>query len=202
VVNLRYKWVKKVPVAVLLARLIASDAWSACFIDFFYFFFRFSSFLLYIFLCGWRPLPVWKTFTTATHLKTMSTITRTRPDGTTEVYRCLDLHNQQYSEEELLEHYCRIDNRSILRTQKGLSADFCVKYLLDCEDWGIRLCYEEAYIFDVDVLRHQPHLTQEDLQEARRRLEPERLELMEAIERQKAKKEEQNQEGGASAAEN
>lgn len=135
----------------------------------------------------------------------MSIITWTRPDGTKEVYHCLDLQHQQYSEDELLEHYTQLDNRSILRTQKGLSADFCVKYLLDCEEWGIRLCYEEAYIFDADVLRHQPHLTQEDLQEARRRLEPERLALMEAVERHKAKKKEQEAEegggGGASAAE-
>lgn len=134
----------------------------------------------------------------------MSIITWTRPDGTKEVYHCLDLQHQQYSEDELLEHYTQLDNRSILRTQKGLSADFCVKYLLDCEEWGIRLCYEEAYIFDADVLRHQPHLTQEDLQEARR-LEPERLALMEAVERHKAKKKEQEAEegggGGASAAE-
>ncbi len=87
---------------------------------------------------------------------------------------CLDLQGQQYSEEELLEHYCELDNRSILRNQK-LSADFCVRYLLDCAEWGIQLCFEEAWIHDVDVLRYQPHLTQEDLREARRRLEPERL---------------------------
>jgi hypothetical protein len=132
----------------------------------------------------------------------MSTITWTRPDGTTEVYKCLDLHNQQYTEEELLEHYCRLDNRSILRTQKGLSAGFCVRYLLDCAEWNIRMPFEEAWIHDVDVLHYQPHLTQEDLREARRRLEPERLALMEAIERHKEKKEEQKEGSGASAAEN
>jgi hypothetical protein len=47
------------------------------------------------------------------------------------------------------------------------------------------------------VLRHQPHLTQEDLREARRRLEPERLALMEALKLHEGKKEE----GGTSAKE-
>ncbi len=109
----------------------------------------------------------------------------------------INLHGQQYTEEELLEHYCQIDNRTILRTQKGLSAEFCVRYLLDCADWGIRLCFEEAWIHDVDVLHYQKHLTQEDLREARRRLEPERLALMEALKLHEGKKEE----GGTSAKE-
>lgn len=126
-----------------------------------------------------------------------TTFTRTRPDGTREVHVCLDLQGQQYSEDELLEHYCELDNRSILRTQKGLSADFCVKYLLDCAEWGIRLCFEEAWIHDVDVLRYQTHLTQEDLREARRRLEPERLTLMELAD---AREKEERSGGGASAA--
>ena len=78
---------------------------------------------------------------------------------------------KQYSEEELLEHYGELNNWDILAYQR-LSAEFCVRWILDAEEWGVRMPYEEACIVDADVLNRQTHLTDEDLYMAREKLAP------------------------------
>jgi hypothetical protein len=77
-----------------------------------------------------------------------------------------DLRKKKYSI-DLLEK--NIDNLSIsiiLKTQI-LTADFCVKYILN-EEYAS--CVEETYICDLDVLYHQPHIKHNDLYNARRNL--------------------------------
>ena len=54
----------------------------------------------------------------------------------------------------------------ILHTQH-LTPEFCIKYILS-EDYAS--CVEETYICDKDVLYHQPHITQEQLMEERKKL--------------------------------
>lgn len=88
-------------------------------------------------------------------------------------YSTLDITKNQYTEEQLIDQYRFLDNWAIIRKQKNLSADFCIRWILDVEERGIRISYEETFIVDADVLKYQKHLTQEDLREARRRLAPE-----------------------------
>jgi hypothetical protein len=52
-----------------------------------------------------------------------------------------------------------------LYTQK-LTADFCVKYILN-EEYSS--CVEETYINAYDVLQAQPHITKEELSDALKR---------------------------------
>ena len=91
------------------------------------------------------------------------------PDGTVRWHTCLDLQAKQYSEAEILEHYGELNNWDIIHTQR-LSAEFCVRWILDAEEWGITMPYEEACIVDADVLNHQTHLTEDDLYRAREKL--------------------------------
>lgn len=93
-------------------------------------------------------------------------------DGTVVWRPSLNLWKTQYAEEELIENYIRLNNWDILHTQH-LSADFCVRWILDVEEQGMRIPYEETCIDDNDVLRHQPHLTAEDIRAARARLHAE-----------------------------
>lgn len=88
-------------------------------------------------------------------------------------YSILEVDKEQYTEEQLVEEYAYLNNWTIIRKQKNLSADFCIRWILDVEERGIRIPYEEACIVDADVLKYQTHLTQDDLCEARRRLAPE-----------------------------
>ena len=92
-------------------------------------------------------------------------------DGSMKWREGLNLRAKQYSEEELLEHYGELNNWDILAYQR-LSAEFCVRWILDAEEWGVRMPYEEACIVDADVLNRQTHLTDEDLYMAREKLAP------------------------------
>jgi hypothetical protein len=73
-----------------------------------------------------------------------------------------DLRNHQYSIEQLEENIDNLTNKTLLYTQK-LTADFCVKYILNDEYTS---CVEETYINVYDVLQAQPHITKEELSEA------------------------------------
>lgn len=74
----------------------------------------------------------------------------------------IQLKKNQFSEEDLMYvmDNCSIGSRVVLETQKGLSSQFCKKYILNDKYW----------IFDYDsditlseVLIYQPHLSKSDL---------------------------------------
>ena len=73
---------------------------------------------------------------------------------------CRDLYKQHYTM-DILEH--NIDNlqiKIILHTQI-LTADFCAQYILDEAQ---ATCMEDLYLIDFwYVLRHQPHITEKEL---------------------------------------
>lgn len=77
-----------------------------------------------------------------------------------------DLRQKKYSIQLLEENINNLSISIILHTQI-LTPDFCVKYILN-EDYAS--CVEETYICDLDVLRRQPHITQDDLYNARIKL--------------------------------
>jgi hypothetical protein len=85
---------------------------------------------------------------------------------TTKQSQKFDITKHQYTETEIIEN---MDNpyvslRKIVRYQKNLSAEFCVKYIVFNDVYSS--CEEDSYIDYDDVLRHQTHLTMEDLQRA------------------------------------
>jgi hypothetical protein len=57
----------------------------------------------------------------------------------------------------------KLNKKALLFTQK-LTADFCIKYILDLDiDSGS----EDSYIFDKNyILEHQEHITEEEFDEA------------------------------------
>ena len=59
---------------------------------------------------------------------------------------------------DLLE-YGNVCLRNILKSQKGLSVDFCKKYILN-EDYAFDV--EETYIDISDCIKYQPHLKYSD----------------------------------------
>jgi len=77
-----------------------------------------------------------------------------------------DLRMGQYSISVLEENIDRLTNKTLLYTQK-LTADFCVKYILN-EEYSS--CVEETYINAYDVLQAQQHITKEELSEALKRV--------------------------------
>ena len=84
---------------------------------------------------------------------------------------CNDLrkNKNKYSIEELERNISNLQIKMILTTQT-LTADFCAKYVLD-EYYAT--CMEDVYLIDFGyVLYHQPHITQEELEEAYERFEP------------------------------
>lgn len=82
------------------------------------------------------------------------------------IIKNIDLYNKKYSIEILEKNIYNLSILIILRTQL-LTPDFCVKYILSEEYASTN---EETYICDFDVLRHQPHITQQDLYHSRRKL--------------------------------
>jgi len=68
-----------------------------------------------------------------------------------------------YSMAELTKSIWELSLQTLLDTQT-LTADFCVRFILD-EDYAAG--NEETYICDGDVLDCQPHLSKDDLDQAR-----------------------------------
>lgn len=77
-----------------------------------------------------------------------------------------DLYRKKYDIETIEENVDDLDIKTMLCTQK-LTAEFCVKYILN-DDYVSTV--EESYICDIDVLLRQKHLKQEDLINARIKL--------------------------------
>ena len=70
------------------------------------------------------------------------------------------LKNKNTYSSEVLEKNVKNFNKKILLATQKLTADFCIKYILDDNiDGGS----EDSYLFDVDyILDFQTHLTKED----------------------------------------
>jgi hypothetical protein len=80
-----------------------------------------------------------------------------------------DLKKKQHSMAVLEHNINNLEIKHILHTQT-LDADFCAKYILDeyyCT------CREDEYLIDFwYVLKHQPHITEQELDAALKRHEP------------------------------
>jgi len=77
-----------------------------------------------------------------------------------------DLYRNKYDIEIIEDNVDDLDIKTMMSTQI-LTAEFCVKYILN-DDYVSTV--EETYICDNDVLFHQKHLKQEDLINARKKL--------------------------------
>lgn len=76
----------------------------------------------------------------------------------------LQLYIHQYSMATLIEHIDYLNTKTILMTQKNLSAEFCARYILNPE---YHISYEDHYGIDIDlVLRSQPQISREALEDA------------------------------------
>ena len=76
----------------------------------------------------------------------------------------LQLYIHQYSMATLIEHIDYLNTKTILMTQKNLSAEFCARYILNPE---YHISYEDHYGIDIDlVLRLQPQISREGLEDA------------------------------------
>lgn len=75
-----------------------------------------------------------------------------------------DIRNRKYSLEVLERNIHNLSLKLLLRTQV-LTADFCVEYILSEKYSSV----EETYICDGDVLRLQPHISEEELMLAKER---------------------------------
>ena len=76
----------------------------------------------------------------------------------------LQLYIHQYSMKKLIEHIDYLNTKTILITQRNLSADFCARYILN---EAYQISYEDHYEIDIDlVLRSQPQLSREALEDA------------------------------------
>ena len=72
----------------------------------------------------------------------------------------LNLRKYKYNLDTLEKNVDSIDMKTCVNTQI-LSAEFCVKYVLN-EDY--MSCIEDTYCLDIGyVLRRQPHLTREEI---------------------------------------
>jgi len=67
-----------------------------------------------------------------------------------------ELMYNKYDIDTLEYNIDRLGLRRLLITQK-LTADFCVKYLLNPEEHG--MCVEDQYISKDDILLYQKHIT-------------------------------------------
>ena len=72
-----------------------------------------------------------------------------------------ELMYNKYDIDTLEYNIDRLGLRRLLITQK-LTADFCVKYLLNPEEHG--MCVEDQYISKDDILLYQKHITKEELE--------------------------------------
>lgn len=71
-----------------------------------------------------------------------------------------ELSNNRYSIEILEYNIDRLSLKRLLLTQH-LSPNFCLKYLLNSEEYG--MCNEDSYITKTDILTYQKHISVEDL---------------------------------------
>ena len=70
-----------------------------------------------------------------------------------------DLYKKKY-DIHILEQNIKNLNKKALLNNQILTADFCVKYILDND---IESGSEDSYIFDkIYILERQPHITEED----------------------------------------
>jgi len=77
-----------------------------------------------------------------------------------------ELMYKKYDIETLIFNIDRLGLKRLLVTQK-LTADFCVKYLFNPEEYG--MCVEDHFISNKDILLYQPHITMEELENVRRK---------------------------------
>jgi hypothetical protein len=73
-----------------------------------------------------------------------------------------DLRYKKYDIATLEYNINRLSLRTLLKTQK-LTPEFCVKYILNSDDYAS--CDEDTYICEEDVLIYQKHILQKDLDE-------------------------------------
>ncbi len=74
-----------------------------------------------------------------------------------------DLVFNKYDIDTLVKNIKHLDKKYLLHTQK-LTADFCVKYILDLD---IESGSEDSYLYDKnDILENQPHITEEEFNNA------------------------------------
>ena len=86
-----------------------------------------------------------------------------------EKINCLDLYKKQYTLDILTHNINNLQIKIILHTQK-LDADFCAKYILD--DYYCT-CSEDEYLINYGyVLRHQSHITEDELDIALEKYSP------------------------------
>ena len=72
-----------------------------------------------------------------------------------EIIQHHDLMYNKYDIETLEYNIDNLGLRRLLVTQK-LTVDFCIKYLLNPEEYG--MCVEDHYISKDDILLYQPHI--------------------------------------------
>lgn len=79
-----------------------------------------------------------------------------------------DLYIKKFTIDILEKNIKRLNKKRVLNTQT-LTADFCVKYLLDND---IESGSEDSYIWDTAyILDHQEHITDEEWEEAIQKFE-------------------------------
>ena len=81
------------------------------------------------------------------------------PDKYYKIIHHHDLNYNKYDISTLEFNIDRLGLKSLLQTQK-LTAEFCIKYLLNPEEYG--MCVEDSYISINDILLYQTHLTLKD----------------------------------------
>jgi hypothetical protein len=70
------------------------------------------------------------------------------------------LSNEKFNIEILEFNIMRLELKKLLKTQT-LTPEFCVKYILNPEEYG--MSREDHYICKNDILIYQPHITMEQL---------------------------------------
>ena len=86
-----------------------------------------------------------------------------KPIDTIEIIPIIQNYNLMYAKYDItiLEHNIdRLSLWNLLKTQI-LTHEFCIKYLLHPEEYG--MCVEDHYISRDDILLYQPHITMEQL---------------------------------------
>ena len=69
-------------------------------------------------------------------------------------------NRNRYSEQELIDNLDTITLYAILVSQK-VSAEFCVQYFWHMEDKYMKDEHDDIYLHQ--ILKHQPHISEEDL---------------------------------------
>lgn len=79
-----------------------------------------------------------------------------------EIIQHHDLMYKKYDVEILEYNINNLGLRRLLVTHK-LTVEFCVKYLLNPEEYG--MCVEDQYISKDDILLYQPHINKTNLEQ-------------------------------------